>query len=123
MRPQKRRYTGFCSRFTGASGRLPRHRPACSRAGLNGYGQLGLVGHARVDGADIWFYMSRRRPDHESPEGQENDLGWRLTRPVGSLAEEAPAAYKDVDRVVAVVHGAGIAKKVARIVPVAVIKG
>ncbi len=39
------------------------------------------------------------------------------------LAEEAPAAYKDVDRVVEVVHGAGIAKKVARIVPVAVIKG
>jgi len=39
------------------------------------------------------------------------------------LAEEAPQAYKDVDRVVEVVHGAGIAKKVARIVPVAVIKG
>ncbi len=39
------------------------------------------------------------------------------------LAEEAPIAYKDVDRVVDVVHGAGIAKKVARIVPVAVIKG
>jgi tRNA-splicing ligase RtcB len=39
------------------------------------------------------------------------------------LAEEAPQAYKDVDRVVDVVHGAGIAKKVARIVPVAVIKG
>lgn len=39
------------------------------------------------------------------------------------LAEEAPAAYKDVDMVVDVVHSAGIAKKVARIVPVAVIKG
>ena len=39
------------------------------------------------------------------------------------LAEEAPEAYKDVDRVVEVVHGAGIAKKVARITPVAVIKG
>jgi len=39
------------------------------------------------------------------------------------LAEEAPAAYKDVDKVVNVVDGAGIAKKVARIVPVAVIKG
>jgi tRNA-splicing ligase RtcB len=31
------------------------------------------------------------------------------------LAEEAPAAYKDVDRVIEVVHGAGIAKKVARL--------
>ncbi|MCP4423127.1 MAG: RtcB family protein [Chloroflexi bacterium] len=39
------------------------------------------------------------------------------------LAEEAPQAYKDVDRVIEVVHGAGIAKKVARIVPVAVVKG
>jgi tRNA-splicing ligase RtcB len=42
---------------------------------------------------------------------------------MAGLAEEAPAAYKDVDRVVEVVHGAGIAKKVARLVPVAVIKG
>lgn len=39
------------------------------------------------------------------------------------MAEEAPLAYKDVDRVVEIVHGAGIAKKVARIVPLAVIKG
>jgi tRNA-splicing ligase RtcB (3'-phosphate/5'-hydroxy nucleic acid ligase) len=39
------------------------------------------------------------------------------------LAEEAPSAYKDVDRVIEVVHGAGIARKVARIVPVAVVKG
>ena len=39
------------------------------------------------------------------------------------LAEEAPAAYKDVDRVVNVVHGAGIAKRVAKLKPIAVIKG
>jgi tRNA-splicing ligase RtcB len=42
---------------------------------------------------------------------------------LAGLAEEAPAAYKDVDRVIEVVHGAGIARKVARLVPVAVIKG
>jgi tRNA-splicing ligase RtcB len=42
---------------------------------------------------------------------------------MAGLAEEAPEAYKDVDLVVEVVHGAGIARKVARIVPVAVIKG
>jgi tRNA-splicing ligase RtcB len=42
---------------------------------------------------------------------------------MAGLAEEAPTAYKDVDKVIEVVHGAGIAKKVARIVPVAVIKG
>lgn len=39
------------------------------------------------------------------------------------LAEEAPQAYKDVDRVVRVVEGAGIAKKLARLRPIAVIKG
>jgi tRNA-splicing ligase RtcB len=39
------------------------------------------------------------------------------------LAEEAPRAYKDVDRVIAAVCGAGIGKKVARLRPVAVIKG
>ncbi len=42
---------------------------------------------------------------------------------ISGLAEEAPAAYKDVNRVVEVVHGAGIARKVARLRPLAVIKG
>lgn len=42
---------------------------------------------------------------------------------MAGLAEEAPMAYKDVDRVVEVVHGAGIAQKVARLVPLAVVKG
>ncbi len=42
---------------------------------------------------------------------------------LSGLAEEAPQAYKDVDRVIEVVHGAGIARKVARLVPVAVVKG
>ncbi len=39
------------------------------------------------------------------------------------LAEEAPSAYKDVNMVVETVSEAGIAKKVARLKPVAVIKG
>jgi tRNA-splicing ligase RtcB len=39
------------------------------------------------------------------------------------LAEEQPAAYKDVDHVVEVVDAAGISKKVARLRPVGVIKG
>jgi tRNA-splicing ligase RtcB len=42
---------------------------------------------------------------------------------MSGLAEEAPSAYKDVDRVVEVVQGAGIAKKVAKLRPIAVIKG
>ncbi|MBZ9572436.1 RtcB family protein [Patescibacteria group bacterium] len=39
------------------------------------------------------------------------------------IAEEAPMAYKDVEQVVDVVHRAGLSKKVARLVPLAVIKG
>ena len=42
---------------------------------------------------------------------------------MAGLAEEAPQAYKDVDAVVDTVDGAGIASKVARLRPVAVIKG
>lgn len=39
------------------------------------------------------------------------------------LVEEAPQAYKDVDRVVSVSHELGIATKVARLVPMGVVKG
>lgn len=39
------------------------------------------------------------------------------------IAEEAPAAYKDIDEVVKVSHEAGIGKLVARVVPLGVIKG
>ncbi len=39
------------------------------------------------------------------------------------IAEEAPLAYKDIDSVVNTVHDAGIAMKVARLRPLAVIKG
>jgi tRNA-splicing ligase RtcB len=42
---------------------------------------------------------------------------------MGGLAEEAPVAYKDVSRVVEVVHRLGIGRKVARLEPLAVIKG
>lgn len=41
----------------------------------------------------------------------------------GTLAEEMPEAYKNVDDVVDVVHNAGLAKKVARLAAVACIKG
>ncbi len=39
------------------------------------------------------------------------------------LAEEAPSAYKDVDEVIESIVGTGIARKVARLVPIGVIKG
>jgi tRNA-splicing ligase RtcB len=39
------------------------------------------------------------------------------------LAEEAPEAYKDVERVVGVVERAGLAGRVARLIPIGVVKG
>ena len=39
------------------------------------------------------------------------------------LAEEAPFAYKDVERVVAIVERAGLAKRVAQLRPLGVVKG
>ncbi len=42
---------------------------------------------------------------------------------LAGLAEEAPDAYKDVDAVVDIIHAAGIARKVARLRPLAVMKG
>ena len=42
---------------------------------------------------------------------------------MSGLAEEAPEAYKDIDEVVRVVQGAGLARRVARMRPIAVMKG
>ena len=39
------------------------------------------------------------------------------------LAEEADPAYKDVDRIVEISDSLGIAMKVARLAPMAVVKG
>jgi len=39
------------------------------------------------------------------------------------LAEEAPAAYKDVDAVVATSQAAGLGRLVVRLVPLGVVKG
>jgi tRNA-splicing ligase RtcB len=39
------------------------------------------------------------------------------------IAEEAPLAYKDIEEIAEVVHNAGLSKKVARLIPLAVIKG
>ncbi len=72
--------------------------------------------------------MSRSRAKHEvrgdalRQELQARGIQIRAGS-LSGLAEEAPQAYKDVDAVVETVSAAGIAKKVARLRPVAVIKG
>jgi tRNA-splicing ligase RtcB len=39
------------------------------------------------------------------------------------IAEEAPGAYKDVSAVVDAAHQAGLARKVARLMPLVCVKG
>ena len=57
--------------------------------------------------------------------GQELEDRGILVRWTGrrTMAEEMPEAYKDVSQVVDVVSGAGISKRVARLRPIAVVKG
>ena len=45
------------------------------------------------------------------------------SRSSAGLAEEAPFAYKDIEEVVRVIEKAGLAKKVARLLPLGVVKG
>ena len=46
-----------------------------------------------------------------------------ITQGHGTALEEAPWAYKDVENVVDVCHNAGLARKVARLRPIGVVKG
>ena len=72
--------------------------------------------------------MSRAKAKHDF---QGDDLRRELegrgikvrTGSLSGLAEEAPSAYKDVDAVVDTVVAAGIARKVVRLRPLAVVKG
>jgi tRNA-splicing ligase RtcB len=65
----------------------------------------------------------RTRPGHEVRRELEAQGIVVACPSSGELAEEAPFAYKDVERVVDVVHRAGLARKVARLRPRGVVKG
>ena len=67
---------------------------------------------------------ARRNYTEENVKKSLNDQGIfikALTR--DGVVEETPQAYKDVDAVVNVSHNLGIATKVAKLVPIGVIKG
>ncbi len=72
--------------------------------------------------------MSRFRATKQfTPDGVTDQLAARkVTIRAASrrgVVEEAPGAYKDVDEVIRVCHDAGIAKKVAKLRPIGVVKG
>ena len=104
--------------------------------GSMGTSSFVLVGDRRVGEHLLQQHLPRRRPHHEPRRGEAP--GGRATcfarsssgrasscaaPPNAELAEEAPLAYKDVERVVDVVRRAGIARKVARLLPLGVVKG
>jgi tRNA-splicing ligase RtcB len=77
-------------------------------------------------GAGRVMSRSRAKKTVRGEELREQLLAQGIHIRAGSLpglAEEAPQAYKDVDTVVETVAGAGIARKVARLRPVVVVKG
>jgi len=102
-------------------------------------GSMGTASYVLVgqrSGKETWFSTchgaGRTMSRHEAVRrvsGQEviNSLkskgvivkSWSLR----GIAEEAPMAYKNIDKVVEVVHNAGLSKKVVRLIPLAVIKG
>jgi tRNA-splicing ligase RtcB len=57
----------------------------------------------------------------------QNEMGRRgiefRAKSMKTMTEEMPFAYKDVDRVVSVMQETGIARKVARLEPMGVVKG
>jgi len=68
-------------------------------------------------------HAARKKARGEQVQQRLAHQGITVRGPWKGLAEEAPEAYKDIDRVVNVVHKAGLARKVARMVPLGVIKG
>ena len=95
-----------------------------------------LAGEPGLDGALVRHDLPRRRPGDVPHARPGSSIGGaELRRQLEAqgivvrcpsnqgLAEEAPFAYKDVERVVDVVERAGLARRVARLVPIGVVKG
>ena len=115
---------------------LPRHRPAGDHPGQHGHSILRAGRAEGGAGADLRHRLPRRRASAVACRSQARgaaprtllrDLARQGIRVKGAsmagIVEEAPDAYKDVTRVVNVVHKAGIARKVVRLRPLGVIKG
>ncbi|TAL69304.1 MAG: RtcB family protein [Bacteroidetes bacterium] len=93
-------------------------------AGMKGSMELSFGSSCHGSGRVMSRTAARKKIDGEELRDELNRMGINVQ--AGSfkgLSEEAPQAYKDVESVVNVVEEAGIAKKVVRLKPLAVIKG
>jgi tRNA-splicing ligase RtcB len=67
---------------------------------------------------------AKRQVSGSSVRAELEALGIAVRTPnTAALAEEAPIAYKNVDRVAEVVELAGLARRVARLTPIGIVKG
>jgi len=67
---------------------------------------------------------AKKSPHAQDAKRRLEDLGILVRAETrDGIAEEIPEAYKDVDAVIDVVHNAGLARRVARLKPMSVIKG
>jgi tRNA-splicing ligase RtcB len=77
-------------------------------------------------GAGRMMSRARAKKEHSFQDLQRemSDRGvFMMAQGRGTALEEAPWAYKDVENVVDVCHNAGIARKVAKLRPIGVVKG
>ena len=91
-------------------------------AGVTG----GSAFHSACHGAGRTMsrHAARKRTSADRLRRELADLGVEVrSASARGLTEEAPFAYKDVDAVVETVERAGLAQRVARLVPVGVLKG
>ena len=118
-----------------AAGALPGRGSAGLRPREHGDADLRAGGDGRLGRGLVRQLLPRRRPRAQPPRCEAAVEGHVLRKELESqgivvrcpsnaeLAEEAPLAYKDVERVVDVVTRAGIAHKVVRLRPWGVLKG
>jgi tRNA-splicing ligase RtcB (3'-phosphate/5'-hydroxy nucleic acid ligase) len=82
-----------------------------------------------VDGEPTLVCVHRKGATRALPPGHPDlpadlrEAGQPVLIPGSGLAEETPEAYKDVNAVVEAAEGAGLCRKVARLVPLGVVKG
>ena len=94
-----------------------------------------LVGTRESEKRALQLLLSRRGPAHEPHAGEVALAGEGADpRAVGArnpdqvpqakgAAEEAPGAYKDVEEVAEVAEATGLSRRVARVRPIACVKG
>ena len=83
-----------------------------------------MVQPATVPGRRMSRHMAKKQIQGRELFNELESQGVSIqTRSIADLAEEAPLAYKDIHQVIEVVDQENLAKKVARLKPVMVVKG